>query len=83
MLRLGTITESSQRLDAGRYRAFVFTWRAHKEKGGSMMPIFMFGLGVALVVMIVGIGLLVAKDVTDLIDLACDPDNPTNGPPRL
>lgn len=48
-----------------------------------MMPIFMVGLGVALVVMIVGIGLLVAKDVTDLIDLACDPDNPTNGPPRL
>jgi len=47
------------------------------------MPIFMVGLGVALVVMIVGIGLLVAKDVTDLIDLACDPDNPTNDPPRL
>jgi len=48
-----------------------------------MMPIFMVGLGVALVVMIVGIGLLVAKDVTDLIDLACDPDNPTNDPQRL
>jgi hypothetical protein len=40
----------------------------------------MFGLGVAIMVMIVGIGLLVAKDVTDLIDLACDPDNPTKGP---
>ena len=48
-----------------------------------MIPIFMLGLGGALVVMIVGIGLLVAKDVTELIDLACDPDNPTNSPPRL
>jgi len=45
-----------------------------------MMPIFMFGLGVALVVMIVGIGLLVAKDVTELIDFACDPNNAPNGP---
>ena len=45
-----------------------------------MMPIFMFGLGVAMVVMIVGIGLLVVKDVKDLIDFAFDPNNPTNGP---
>jgi hypothetical protein len=83
MLRLGTTTESPEGSMLGRHRAFVSTWLAHKETGGSMMPIFMVGLGVALVVMIVGIGLLVAKDVTDLIDLACDPDNPTNGPPRL
>jgi hypothetical protein len=48
-----------------------------------MMPIFMFGLGVALVVMIVGIGLLVAKDVTELIDFACDPKNPPNGHRRV
>ena len=48
-----------------------------------MIPILMMGLGVALVVMIVGIGLLVAKDVTELIDLARYPDNPTNSPPRL
>ena len=47
------------------------------------MPIFMFGLGVALVVMIIGIGLLVAKDVTELIDFACDPNNPNNGPRRV
>jgi hypothetical protein len=45
-----------------------------------MMPIFMFGLGVALLVMIVAIGLLVAKDVKELIDLASDPNNPINGP---
>ena len=43
-----------------------------------MMPLFMVGLGVALVVMIVGIGLLVAKDVTELIYFASDPINPTN-----
>ena len=42
-----------------------------------MMPIFMFGLGVA---MIVGIGLFVVKDVMELTDFACDPNNPTNGP---
>jgi len=40
----------------------------------------MFGLGVALLVMIVAIGLPVAKDVKELIDFACDPYNPTNGP---
>jgi hypothetical protein len=48
-----------------------------------MMAIFMFGLGVALVVMIVGIGLLVAKDVKELIDFAFDPNNPPNGPRRV
>lgn len=42
-----------------------------------MMTTFMVGLGAALVVMIVWIGLLVAKDVTDLIDFAYDP---TYGP---
>ncbi|HXC67040.1 MAG TPA: hypothetical protein VN638_06430 [Nitrospiraceae bacterium] len=47
-----------------------------------MMPLFMVGLGVALVVMIVGIGLLVAKDVTELIYFASDPINPTNGSRR-
>jgi len=50
------------------------------DRGGSVMPIFMFGLGVALLVMIVAIGLLVAKDVKELIDLASDPNNPINGP---
>jgi hypothetical protein len=45
-----------------------------------MMPIFMFGLGVAMLVMIVGIGLLVVKDVMELIDLVHETNNPTNGP---
>ena len=45
-----------------------------------MMPIFMFGLGVAMVVIIVGIGVLVVKDVKDLMDFAFDPNNPANGP---
>ena len=40
-----------------------------------MMTIFMVGLGAALVVMIVGIGLALSKDVTDLIDFAYDPHN--------
>ena len=47
------------------------------------MPIFMFGLGVAMLVMIVGIGLLVVKDVMELIDLVHDTNNPTNGPPGM
>ena len=34
------------------------------------MTIFMFGLGAALVVMTVGIGLLVAKDVKKMIDFS-------------
>jgi hypothetical protein len=82
MLRLGTTTESPEGSMLGRHRAFVSTWLAHKETGGSMMPIFMVGLGVALVVMIVGIGLLVAKDVTELIYFASDRINPTNGSRR-
>ena len=45
-----------------------------------MMPIFMLGLGVAMVVMIVGIGLLVVKDVMELIDFVHDTNNPTYGP---
>ena len=45
-----------------------------------MMPIFMSGLGVALLVVIVAIGLLVAKDVKELIDLESDTNNPINGP---
>ena len=44
-----------------------------------MMTMFMVGLGAALVIMIVGIGLLVAKHVTDLIDFAYDPNS---GPRR-
>lgn len=48
-----------------------------------MMTIFMVGLGAALVVMIVGIGLAVSKDVTELIDFACDSNNPTNGSRRI
>ena len=46
-----------------------------------MMPIFMFGLGV---LMIVGIGLLVAKDVKELIDFVSETNNnPTNSPLRV
>ena len=41
-----------------------------------MMTTFMFGLGAALVVMIVGIGLAVSKDVMELIDCASDPNDP-------
>ena len=44
-----------------------------------MMTIFMFGLGAALMFMIVGIGVAVSKDVLDLIDFAYDPNDPTNG----
>jgi hypothetical protein len=40
-----------------------------------MMTIFLVGLGAALLVMIVGIGLALSKDVTDLIDFAYDPNN--------
>jgi hypothetical protein len=40
------------------------------------MTIFMFGLGAALMVMIVGIGLAVSKDIMELIDFAYDPNNP-------
>jgi ABC-type antimicrobial peptide transport system permease subunit len=47
------------------------------------MTIFRVGLGASLVVMIVGIGLALSKDVTDLIDFAYDPNYPTNGPRRV
>ena len=47
------------------------------------MAVFMFGLGVALVVMIVGIGLAISRDVMELIDFRYDPNDPTNGPRRL
>lgn len=47
-----------------------------------MMPIFMVGLGAALVVMTVGIGLAVVKDVKKMIAYAVDPNNPTKGPRR-
>ena len=40
-----------------------------------MMTLFMVGLGAALVVMIVGIGLALSKEVTDLIDFAYDSNN--------
>jgi len=39
------------------------------------MTILMVGLGAALMVMTVGIGLAVFKDVTELIDYARDPNN--------
>jgi len=45
-----------------------------------MMTIIMFGFGVALVVMSVGIGVAVSKDVLELIDFAYDPNDSTNGP---
>ena len=41
------------------------------------MAIIMYGLGAALVAMIVGIGLVFSKDVRVLIDY-----DPTNGLPR-
>ena len=44
------------------------------------MPIFLVGLGVALVGMIVGIGVAVSRDVRKMIDHAADPNNPPNGP---
>ena len=47
------------------------------------MAIFMFGLGVALVVMIVGIGFAISKDAMELIDLRYDPNDPSNGPRRV
>ena len=37
-----------------------------------MMTLFMAGLGAALVVMIIGIGLALSKEVTDLIDFSYD-----------
>jgi|KBSMisStandDraft_5_1062788.scaffolds.fasta_scaffold1643347_1 hypothetical protein len=40
-----------------------------------MMPIFMVGLGMALLVMIVGIGWAVSKDVMELIDFVHDTNN--------
>ena len=64
-------------------RAFVFAFDSEQaDRGGSMMSMFMFGLGVALLITIVAIGLLVAKDVKELIDLASDlaANNPINGP---
>ena len=48
-----------------------------------MMTIFMVGLGAALVVMIVGIGLAVSKDMMELVDFAYDPNNPNKGPRRV
>jgi len=39
------------------------------------MPIFMVGLGMALLVMIVGIGWAVSKDVMELIDFVHDTNN--------
>jgi hypothetical protein len=62
-------------------RAFLFAFNHEQaDRGGSRMPIFMLGLGIVLMVMIVAIGLLVAKDVKELIDLGSDPNNPINGP---
>ena len=47
------------------------------------MTIFMVGLGAALVVVIVGIGVAVSKDVMELIDFAYDPNNSSNEPRRM
>ena len=46
------------------------------------MPIFMVGLGVALVVITVAIGLAVVIDVKKMIAYAVDPNKPTHGPRR-
>ena len=45
-----------------------------------MMPIFMVSLGVAIVVMIVGIGWAVSKDVLELMDSIHDTNNPPDSP---
>jgi hypothetical protein len=42
----------------------------------------MVGLGMALLVMIVGIGWAVSKDVMELIDFVSDTNTLTNGPRR-
>ena len=47
------------------------------------MAIFMFGLAAALVVMIVGIGFAMSKDVMELIDFGYDPNDPSNGLRRM
>ena len=48
-----------------------------------MMTIFMVCLGAALVVMIVGIGVALSKDVMELIDFAYDPNNPSHEPRHM
>ena len=71
----------ARRLDAGRYRAFVFVWLSEQaDRKGCLMTIFIVCLGAALVVMMVGIGLAVSKDMMDLIDFACDSNNPIKVP---
>ncbi len=57
--------------------------RGHADEEGSMMTLFMIGLGAALVVMIVGIGLAISKDIRELIDFRYDPSDPTNGARRI
>jgi len=47
------------------------------------MAIFMFDLAAALVVIIVGIGFAISKDVMELIDFRYDPNDPFNGPRRV
>ena len=42
------------------------------------MPMFMVSLGVAIVVMIVGIGIAFSKDVLELIDFVHDTNDPKN-----
>ena len=55
-----------RRLGAGQHWAFVFCLaREHTNSGGSIMTIFMFGLGAALVVMILGIDLAISKDILE------------------
>ena len=43
-----------------------------------MMSLFMVGLGVALIVMSVGIGLAISKDMMDLIEFGYAPNDHKN-----
>ena len=45
----------------------------YADKGGDVMTVVKVGLGVALVVLIVGIALAVSKDVEELIEYTRDP----------
>jgi hypothetical protein len=47
------------------------------------MGIFMFCLAAALVVMIVGIGFAISKNVMELIDFGYDRNDPSNGLRRV
>ena len=47
-----------------------------------MMKLVAIGLGACLVGIILLVGKSVSKNVTKMIDYACDPNNPTHGPRR-